>query len=119
MIDFLPPVTGFLFILSIFLFHFALILLGHDDGGLQKSSDTVYISGLGTDSTEKELTDNLEKLFASIGRIKIDKRTGTSKSMTPPSPNSLAAEKEKEMEIKSPFFCVLETNNGPIGYSLL
>ncbi|KAF9939102.1 hypothetical protein BGZ67_009982 [Mortierella alpina] len=46
-----------------------------DESAVQKSSDTVYISGLATDMTEKELTDKLEERFSSIGRIKQDKRT--------------------------------------------
>ncbi|KAF9579793.1 RNA-binding protein EWS, partial [Lunasporangiospora selenospora] len=50
-----------------------------DEPAVQKSSDTVYVSGLGTTMTEKDLTDKLEELFKTIGRIKIDKRTGTPK----------------------------------------
>ncbi|KAF9327294.1 hypothetical protein BGZ91_001532 [Linnemannia elongata] len=46
-----------------------------DEPQVQKSSDTIYISGLGSDKSERELTDKLSERFASIGRIKIDKKT--------------------------------------------
>jgi hypothetical protein len=51
-----------------------------DEPQVQKSADTVYISGLGTDKSERELVDKLSERFASIGRIKIDKRTNLPKS---------------------------------------
>lgn len=51
-----------------------------DEPQVQKSSDTIYISGLGSDKSERELTDKLSERFASIGRIKIDKKTNLPRS---------------------------------------
>ncbi|KAG0082861.1 hypothetical protein BGZ92_011293, partial [Podila epicladia] len=42
---------------------------------VQKSSDTVYISGLGTEMSEKDLTAALIERFSTIGVLKIDKKT--------------------------------------------
>jgi hypothetical protein len=47
---------------------------------VQKSLDTIYISGLGSDNSERELTEKLDKHFGSIGRIKIDKKTNLPRS---------------------------------------
>lgn len=66
-------------VLIIFPYSF-LFCLDPDEPSVQKSSDTVYISGLGTEMSVKDLTAALVERFSTIGVLKIDKKTMEPKS---------------------------------------
>jgi hypothetical protein len=76
--------------------------LDSDEPQVQRSSDTIYISGLGTESSERDLKAKLEERFSSIGRIKTDKRTGEPRSISSLSPSN-CQHKQREREEKKEY----------------